>query len=150
MDMSAPFVRKAADWVVEHQNEDGGWGETCSSYMDDSLRGVGPSTASQTAWALMALLAVDSPEYREAVECGLQYLISTQRPDGTWDEPYYTGTGFPGYGLGRRLKIRSKIHSLPQGNELNRAFMINYNLYRHYFPLAALGRARRAWAVKEL
>lgn len=143
VDMSEPFVRQAADWVASRQNEDGGWGETCSSYMDDSLRGAGPRTASQTAWALMALLAVGPPAYRQTIERGLHFLLATQTPQGTWDEPYYTGTGFPGYGLGRRAKVRSRIQSLPQGNELSRGFMINYNLYRHYFPLSALGRARR-------
>jgi squalene-hopene/tetraprenyl-beta-curcumene cyclase len=95
-DMSQAYVRRAADWVEAHQNEDGGWGETCASYMDDSLRGRGPSTASQTAWALMALLAVGGARYDGAILHGLQYLAETQREDGTWDEPYYTGTGFPG------------------------------------------------------
>jgi len=143
-DMSSAHVRRAARWIVEHQNDDGGWGETCASYMDDRLRGKGPSTASQTAWALIALTASGSEAYLSQVRAGLAYLTSTQRDDGTWDEPYYTGTGFPGYGFGARLdfrdkKTRRRIH---QGTELQRGFMINYNMYRHYFPLMAMGRAR--------
>ncbi len=142
-DMSAPYVRKAADWLVAHQNEDGGWGESCASYMDLSQRGVGESTASQTGWALMALLAVGSRRYEQAVRRGLHFLVSTQREDGTWDEPQYTGTGFPGYGVGHRVDLSKPGATLPQGTELGRGFMINYNMYRHYFPLMALGRAQR-------
>ncbi|HEX6993756.1 MAG TPA: squalene--hopene cyclase [Gammaproteobacteria bacterium] len=144
-DMSQPYVRRAADWIVAHQNADGGWGETCASYMDDRLRGRGPSTASQTAWALMALLATRSRDYDAAIRRGLAYLIETQRDDGTWDEPYYTGTGFPGYGFGARLDFRDSAlrARIAQGTELQRGFMLNYNMYRHYFPLMAMGRARR-------
>jgi len=144
-DMSQAYIRLAADWIVEHQNPDGGWGETCASYMDDRLRGQGPSTASQTAWGLMALLATGNEEYDGAVRMGLGYLTKTQRADGTWDEPYYTGTGFPGYGFGARLDLRDgrTRRRIAQGTELQRGFMINYNLYRHYFPLMAMGRARR-------
>jgi squalene-hopene/tetraprenyl-beta-curcumene cyclase len=144
-DMSQDYVRRAADWVVAHQNDDGGWGETCASYMDDSLRGRGPSTASQTAWALLALLAIESPDYDRVIRRGVGYLVATQREDGTWDEPYYTGTGFPGYGFGARMDFRDDRtrERIAQGTELQRGFMINYNLYRHYFPLMALGRARR-------
>jgi squalene-hopene/tetraprenyl-beta-curcumene cyclase len=113
--------------------------------MDDSLRGKGPSTASQTAWAIMALIAAKSPEHDAAIRRGLAYLIATQRNDGTWDEPYYTGAGFPGYGFGARIDFRDAETRarIAQGTELQRAFMINYNLYRHYFPLMAMGRARR-------
>lgn len=140
-DMSSPEVRKAAAWLVGHQNADGGWGESCSSYMSKDLRGAGPSTASQTAWGLMGLLAMSSPEYDQAILAGIGFLTHAQRSDGTWDEPYYTGTGFPGYGLGKRIDVDDK--RLPQGLELGRGFMLNYNMYRHYFPIAALGRARR-------
>jgi squalene-hopene/tetraprenyl-beta-curcumene cyclase len=142
-DMSALYVRKAADWIAGKQNDDGGWGETCASYMDDSLRGVGPSTASQTGWALMALLATGAHRYDESIRRGVDYLTRTQRDDGTWDEDEYTGTGFPGYGIGARIDLSLPGAGLPQGTELGRGFMINYNLYRHYFPLMALGRARR-------
>ena len=144
-DTSSPHIKRAADWIAAHQNSDGGWGESCASYMDDRLRGIGPSTASQTAWALMALIASGDESYAAPIRTGLSYLTSTQRDDGSWDEPHYTGTGFPGYGFGARLnfrdaKTRRRIH---QGTELQRGFMINYNLYRHYFPLMAMGRARR-------
>jgi squalene-hopene/tetraprenyl-beta-curcumene cyclase len=144
-DMSAPYVLRAADWVAAHQNADGGWGETCASYMDDSLRGRGPSTASQTGWALMALLATGGRRYDQAIRDGLAYLVETQRDDDTWDEPYYTGTGFPGYGFGARLDFRDSVTRarIAQGTELQRGFLLNYNMYRHYFPLMAMGRARR-------
>jgi squalene-hopene/tetraprenyl-beta-curcumene cyclase len=141
-DMSAEYVRRAGDWVVTHQNPDGGWGETCASYMDDSLRGKGESTASQTGWALMALLAIDTHDNDDAIERGIVYLLDSQR-DGTWNEPQYTGTGFPGYGLGARINLNQAASRLDQGAELARGFMINYNLYRHYFPMMALGRARK-------
>jgi squalene-hopene/tetraprenyl-beta-curcumene cyclase len=147
-DMTSAHVRRAVDWIVAHQNDNGGWGESCASYMDERLRGVGPSTASQTAWALMALLAVGDHALDGVIRRGLKFLVETQREDGTWDEPYYTGTGFPGYGFGGRLDLRDEAtkQRIAQGTELQRAFMINYNLYRHYFPLMALGRARRHFA----
>ncbi len=108
-------VRRGVDFLVAHQNPDGGFGEDIRSYADPSWRGVGASTASQTAWALLALVAAGeatSDTARRAVD----YLVATQRDDGTWDEPYYTGTGFPG------------------------DFYINYHLYRLVFPVSALGR----------
>lgn len=117
--MTAPPVRRAVDWLVRYQLPDGGWGESCDSYADPSLRGQGPSTPSQTAWALMALIAAGEAQH-EATARGIRYLIERQREDGTWDEPEFTGTGFPS------------------------DFMINYHLYRHYFPLMALGRYERA------
>ena len=143
-DMAAVYVRQAADWILAHQNDDGGWGETCGSYMDEALRGRGPSTASQTGWALMALIAVGAEDYRSSIQSGVKYLVAQQKM-GTWDEPHYTGTGFPGYGVGARvnLRVQGLAENLQQGIELSRAFMINYNLYRHYFPLMALARARR-------
>ncbi|MBC7099084.1 squalene--hopene cyclase [Candidatus Bipolaricaulota bacterium] len=115
--MDDPRVRKAVEWLKARQNADGGWGEDVLSYHKKELRGRGPSTASQTAWALMALLAAGEAR-SETVHRGIEYLIRTQREDGTWDEPYFTGTGFP------------------------TDFMIRYHLYRHYFPLMALGRYR--------
>ncbi len=133
----------AAKWIAEHQNEDGGWGESCASYMDDSFRGRGPSTPSQTAWALMALLSVEDKRFDRYMIRGLEYLMRNQKENGTWDEPWYTGTGFPGYGVGDRIDLSKWMDRLDQGAELSRGFMINYNLYRHYFPLMALGRARR-------
>ena len=137
-----PAIRRAVAWLEEHQNADGGWGEDMRSYDDPSLAGRGESTASQTAWALLALLAAGegdatgpggahgtpglgttprpaAPHARQhspAVERGVQWLIDHQREDGTWDEPQYTGTGFP------------------------RDFYLNYHLYRLVFPVMALGR----------
>ncbi len=147
-DMNQPYIRRAADWLVSHQNKDGGWGETPASYMDDNLRGIGESTPSQTGWALMALLATDSPDYEPAITRGIDFLVRTQR-DGTWDEPQYTGTGFPGYSVGERIDLKERASELQQGLELQRAFMINYNLYRHYFPMMALGRAQRRFAGRQ-
>ena len=111
--------------------------------MDLSLAGSGVSTASQTSWALIALLAIGTGECRGAIESGVHFLLEHQRA-GTWHERHYTGTGFPGYGFGARLDsaIDNPADRFGQGPELARAFMINYNLYRHYFPLIALGRAR--------
>lgn len=140
-DMSAPYVRRAAQWLVEHQNADGGWGESCASYMDDAMRGRGASTASQTGWAMMALLATGSHDYDPALRRGMEFLLARQS-DGSWAEPEYTGTGFPGYGVGERTNLKQVGSTLDQGAELARGFMINYNMYRHYFPLIALGRAR--------
>jgi squalene-hopene/tetraprenyl-beta-curcumene cyclase len=119
MDMHSDNIRRAVNWLLEHQQPNGGWGEDCATYDKPDLRGKGATTASQTAWALLALLAATEPgdkPARQAIEDGIQYLITTQREDGSWDEPWFTGTGFP------------------------RAFMINYHLYRNYFPLTALGR----------
>jgi squalene-hopene/tetraprenyl-beta-curcumene cyclase len=142
-DMAQPAVQRAVAWLKSHQNADGGWGESCATYADPSRRGQGPSTASQTAWALLALMAAgrwDSP----TMQRGLHYLMATQRPDGTWDEPWFTGAGFPGYGVGQRLR-RIPRHGERgyQGEELPAGFMINYHLYRHYWPLMALGRYQR-------
>jgi squalene-hopene/tetraprenyl-beta-curcumene cyclase len=146
-DMNAEYVRRAARWILEHQNADGGWGESCASYMDPTQIGRGVSTASQTAWALIGLLAVSETGFTAAVRRGVNYLLERQS-GGTWTEDEYTGTGFPGYGLGSRTDLADPELSrrLQQGRELQRGFMINYNLYRHYFPLAALGRYRRTLA----
>jgi squalene-hopene/tetraprenyl-beta-curcumene cyclase len=141
-DMTAAYVLRAAEWLVRHQNADGGWGESCGSYMEDSLRGRGDSTASQTAWALMALLSLGGHGYDQVIRRGLDYLLETQ-VSGSWEEAHYTGTGFPGYGIGERTNLKKTAASLGQGSELARGFMINYNMYRHYFPLIALGRARQ-------
>jgi squalene-hopene/tetraprenyl-beta-curcumene cyclase len=143
-DMSAGCVVRAAEWLTGCQNTDGGWGESCASYMDPAWIGRGTSTASQTAWAIMGLLATGRPQFRRAIDRGLDYLLASQC-DGTWVEPWYTGTGFPGYGSGARTELRGRLRGrAQQGAELQRGFMINYNLYRHYFPLAAMGRARQA------
>jgi squalene-hopene/tetraprenyl-beta-curcumene cyclase len=92
----------------------------------------------------MALLAVNRPGDREAIERGCTYLVEHQS-EGTWEEPEFTGTGFPGYGVGQTIKLTDPTLSerLMQGPELSRAFMLRYGMYRHYFPLMALGRALR-------
>jgi squalene-hopene/tetraprenyl-beta-curcumene cyclase len=142
-DMRAPYVRKAGRWLLERQNADGGWGESCASYMVESAKGRGSSTPSQTAWALLALVALDDPEYTPAVDRGLSWLVNNMTMDGTWTESAYTGTGFPGYGVGSRIRLDDPRLSekLQQGPELSRGFMIGYNMYRHYFPMLALARA---------
>lgn len=143
-DMKQPWIVKAAEWLKAHQNADGGWGESCASYMNPAWRGKGDSTPSQTAWALLALMAQDEQAHHSAVLRGIGHLTTTQRQDGTWNEPYYTGTGFPGYGAGSRQNLDNPdfAGSMQQGEELSRGFMIGYNLYRHYFPLMAMGRAQ--------
>ena len=142
-DMSQPWIAKAADWLVSMQQDDGGWGESCASYMDPAMAGRGKTTASQTGWALMGLAAVNRQTDKEQMARGVSYLLDRQNA-GTWDEPEYTGTGFPGYGVGATIKLNDPglEGRLKQGVELSRAFMINYNLYRHYFPLMALARVR--------
>ncbi|HEX3672183.1 MAG TPA: squalene--hopene cyclase [Candidatus Cybelea sp.] len=109
----ADMIDRAAAWVISVQNADGGWGESCHSYVDESFAGIGRSTPSQTAWAVLALQLAGRAQHN-AVQRGLTYLCERQRPDGTWDEPECTGTGFP------------------------RDFYINYHLYRHLFPAMAL------------
>ena len=122
-DLRQPYVRRAVQWLKDRQNEDGGWGETCDSYFDPSLAGRGPSTPSQTAWALLGLLAGEDALSLELIR-GIDHLARTQQSDGTWDERHFTGTGFPKH------------------------FYLRYYMYRNYFPLMALGlfRARAAGA----
>jgi len=95
----------------------------------------------------MGLAAANRGDDREAIERGVVFLMERQK-DGTWQEPEYTGTGFPGYGVGATIKLGDPLltERLKQGPELSRAFMINYNLYRHYFPLMAMGRVRKILA----
>ncbi len=114
-DMRDPMVRRAVAWLKQVQQPGGGWGETCRSYDDPSLAGQGTPTASQTAWALLALLAAGEAQ-SDAVRAGIQYLLSTQGEDGNWREDLFTGTGFP------------------------KVFYLKYHLYRLYFPLLALAR----------
>jgi Squalene-hopene cyclase C-terminal domain len=89
----------------------------------------------------MALLPIPTTRYDQIIQKGIEYLLSMQH-EGTWHEPQYTGTGFPGYGVGSRVRGNDQEPSMHQGLEVGRGFMINYNLYRHYFPLMALSRAR--------
>jgi squalene-hopene/tetraprenyl-beta-curcumene cyclase len=136
--MDSLAVRRAVRWLGERQNPDGGWGETCASYVDVQARGRGESAPSQTAWALMGLVAAGRAG-STAAHRGAQFLIDRQRADGAWDEESFTGCGFPGYGIGEEEGAR--IH---EGRELSAGFMIRYHLYRNCFPLLALGRYRRA------
>jgi squalene-hopene/tetraprenyl-beta-curcumene cyclase len=116
---SDPMVARALRWLESVQNDDGGFGEGLESYADRARMGIGPSTPSQTAWGVMALLAY-RPASDPAVARGVAWLVARQLdagPDaGSWREEEFTGTGFP------------------------RHFYIRYHLYRHYFPLMALGR----------
>jgi squalene-hopene/tetraprenyl-beta-curcumene cyclase len=116
--LDAPHIRRAVAWLKSRQNADGGWGESIASYDDERLAGRGDSTASQTAWAILALLAGEQILSAE-VWRGVSHLLDRQRHDGTWDESLFTGTGFP------------------------RHFYLRYDMYRNYFPLMALGRFRQ-------
>ncbi len=125
---SDPMVARGLAWLLRVQNRDGGWGEGLDSYDDRARMGIGPSTASQTAWGLMGLLAYVPPAHA-AVRRGVEWLVSRQLGQGSgagsWAEEEFTGTGFP------------------------RHFYIRYHLYRHYFPLMALGRFVRAAGAGE-
>ena len=121
VDHHEPYVQSGAEWLRMVQNPDGGWGESCDSYDDPNLKGVGPSTPSQTAWAVMGLLAANDTR-SDCVAQGIAYLLKTQKSDGSWDEQHYTGTGFP------------------------RVFYLAYHLYRQYFPLIALTTYAKAMA----
>jgi squalene-hopene/tetraprenyl-beta-curcumene cyclase len=122
-----PAVQQAAEWIRMVQNADGGWGETCGTYDDPNQRGIGASTPSQTAWAILGLLAAGDTR-SDSVAKGVRWLIERQHKDGSWDElmpgrngeSYYTGTGFP------------------------RVFYLGYHLYKQYFPLLALTTYERA------
>jgi len=117
-DMNEPWVVKGRRWLESVQHMDGGWGERANTYDDPVFKGQGPSTASQTAWALMGLLAFDDP-YSPAVQRGVDYLIRTQNADGSWTEDEITGTGFP------------------------KVFYLKYDMYRNAWPLLALATYRQ-------
>jgi len=123
-----PQILSAAEWIRMVQNTDGGWGESLNSYDDPNTRGIGQSTPSQTAWAIMALLAAGDNR-SDSVAKGIRWLLERQNSDGCWDESVgegktrqaiYTGTGFP------------------------RVFYLAYHMYRNYFPLLALTTYKRA------
>ncbi len=113
-----PAIRAGVNWLLTHQQPCGGWGETPETYADPTLRGQGTVTASQTAWAVLGLMAAGLEDH-PAVRRGIQFLVDRQQDDGTWDEPEFTGTGFP------------------------QVFYLRYHYYPMYFPLMALSR----WAV---
>jgi len=117
--MDHPPLRRAVEWLEITQHPSGAWGETCQSYDDPALKGTGDPTPSQTAWATLGLIAAGHA-FSPAVRNGIDYLIQTQLPDGSWDEPQFTGTGFP------------------------RVFYLRYHLYRVYFPLMAMARYHSA------
>lgn len=117
-DMEHDRYQKAARWLRTHQNDDGGWGESLASYEDPSQKGRGPSTAAQTAWALLALFATGDYD-SEPVRRGIAHLLDTQQPDGSWKDEHWTGTGFP------------------------RVFYLRYDYYDDYFPLLALATYHR-------
>ncbi len=119
-----PYVRRAAAWLKENQLPNGGWGECCESYPDPEMMGQGVSTASQTAWALLGLIAAGEARSPEAM-AGVEYLLRTQNPQGRWEEDQFTGAGFPGH------------------------FMIRYHLYRDCFPMMALGQYLQALKSRE-
>jgi squalene-hopene/tetraprenyl-beta-curcumene cyclase len=128
MDHLEPQIQQAAEWIRMVQNPDGGWGETCGCYDDSNTRGIGPSTPSQTAWAMLGLLAAGD-DRSDSVAKGVRWLLTHQQPDGSWDEStgdgpshqaLYTGTGFP------------------------RVFYLSYSMYRQYFPLLALTSYKQA------
>jgi squalene-hopene/tetraprenyl-beta-curcumene cyclase len=124
VDHHEPYIQQGAEWLRMVQNSDGGWGETCGSYDDPTTRGIGTSTPSQTAWAVMGLLAAGDTR-SESIQRGILYLLESQGADGHWEEEQYTGTGFP------------------------RVFYLAYHLYRDYFPLIALATYSREFTALE-
>ena len=118
IDMNQPWLLKARDWLESVQQADGGWGERCNTYDDPVFKGQGPSTASQTAWAVMGLCAFDDPE-RPSLKRGIEYLTKTQNADGSWTELETTGTGFP------------------------KVFYLKYDMYRNAWPLLALATYKK-------
>ena len=124
LDMNQPWLLKARNWLESVQREDGGWGERCNTYDDPVFKGQGPSTASQTAWAVMGLCTFDDP-YRPSIRRGIEYLIHNQNPDGSWTELETTGTGFP------------------------KVFYLKYDMYRNSWPLLALATYRNVVMSRE-
>jgi squalene-hopene/tetraprenyl-beta-curcumene cyclase len=118
IDLHQPRLLKARTWLESVQHEDGGWGERCNTYDDPVFKGRGPSTPSQTAWAVMGLCVFDDPD-RSSLKRGVEYLIRAQDPDGSWPEQETTGTGFP------------------------RVFYLKYDMYRNSWPLLALATYRK-------
>ncbi|RMD62455.1 MAG: squalene--hopene cyclase [Alphaproteobacteria bacterium] len=121
-DMTAPHIRKAVAWLKARQRPDGGWGEDCATYWPEHRTLARASTASQTAWALLGLMAVGEVD-SEAVRRGVRYLERSPREGAKWHEKWYTGIGFP------------------------RVFYLNYHGYSAYFPIWALARYRNLRAT---
>jgi squalene-hopene/tetraprenyl-beta-curcumene cyclase len=124
LDMNEPWLLKGRDWLESVQHLDGGWGERCNTYEDPVFKGQGPSTASQTAWAVMGLCTFGDPQ-RPSLRRGVEYLIRTQELDGSWTELETTGTGFP------------------------RVFYLKYDMYRNAWPLLALATYKKLLLQKK-
>lgn len=124
LDMQQPWLLKGRQWLESVQHEDGGWGERCNTYDDPVFKGQGPSTASQTAWAVMGLCAFDDPN-NPSLQRGIEYLIRTQNADGSWSEEETTGTGFP------------------------KVFYLKYDMYRNSWPLLALATYMKIRGAKK-
>ena len=118
LNMNEDWLQRGKAWLESVQRDDGGWGERCNTYDDPVFKGQGPSTASQTAWAVMGLCAFDDPE-NPVLKRGIEYLYRTQNADGSWTEAETTGTGFP------------------------KVFYLKYDMYRNAWPLLALGTYRQ-------
>jgi squalene-hopene/tetraprenyl-beta-curcumene cyclase len=125
LNMSEDWLQRGKQWLESVQRPDGGWGERCNTYDDPVFKGQGPSTASQTAWAVMGLCAFDDPD-NSALKRGIEYLIRTQNPDGSWSEDETTGTGFP------------------------KVFYLKYDIYRNAWPLLALATYKRICRAKSV
>jgi squalene-hopene/tetraprenyl-beta-curcumene cyclase len=118
VNMNQHWIRRGGQWLESVQHDDGGWGERCNTYDDPVFKGKGPTTASQTAWAIMGLCAFDNPN-NPALIRGIDYLIRTQNSDGSWSEDEITGTGFP------------------------KVFYLKYDMYRNSWPLLALATYKK-------
>jgi squalene-hopene/tetraprenyl-beta-curcumene cyclase len=123
LNMDENWLQRGRAWLESVQHEDGGWGERCNTYDDPVFKGQGPSTATQTAWAVMGLCAFDDPE-NPALKRGIEYLIRTQNSDGSWTEHETTGTGFP------------------------KVFYLKYDMYRNAWPLLALATYKQICEYK--
>ncbi len=123
-DMNQDWILRGRDWLESCQNDDGGWGESCASYDHPELKGQGPSTASQTGWAMMGLIACGDLD-RISIKRGIDYICKLQNSDGSWSEEFITGTGFPC------------------------VFYLKYDMYRLNWPLLALADYRKALAKRE-
>ncbi|HXB60767.1 MAG TPA: squalene--hopene cyclase [Candidatus Acidoferrales bacterium] len=121
LDMNQPWILRAKEWLESVQHNDGGWGERCNTYDDPVFKGRGPSTASQTAWAVMGLCTFDDPNNLQ-LKRGVEYLMRTQNADGSWTEHETTGTGFP------------------------KVFYLKYDIYRNAWPLLALSDYKKLLA----